>query len=194
MKLKRCFLLFAALLVTLPGCDVMKEFGGAYNITQCKYSFNSISGVNLAGTNISKNFALSDAFRLTSMLTGNSSSLPLSFALNVDVMNPNNSAALLHGLEYILNIDGVQFSTGTTNQSLNIPAGGTQVLPLSIGVDLIQLMKGESKDAVVNIAKNIIGIGDKKSGITIQLKPTFMIAGKAIKSPSYIPLNFTYPL
>lgn len=177
----------------LQSCNVMKEVGGAYNTIQCKYSFNSISGVNLAGTSISKSFAIADAFRLTSILTGNNSSLPMNFSLNINVENPNKSAALLHGLEYILSIDGVQFSTGTTDQSLNIPSGGSQILPVTIGVDLIQLMSGQSKDAIVNIAKNIIGIGDKQSNITIQLKPTFMIAGIPIKSPSYIPLNFTYP-
>lgn len=195
MRLKHLFPLFFTLLFTFQSCDVMKQVGGAYNITQCKYDFNSISSVNFAGANISKNLNVTDILRLTSLLTGsNNSSLPLSFALNLDVSNPNPSSALLHGLEYIINIDGVQFSTGHTEQSLNIPSGGSQILPLNIGVDLVQLMSGESKDAVVNIAKNIMGIGNQRSNITLQIKPTFMIAGIPIKSPSYIPLNFSYPL
>jgi LEA14-like dessication related protein len=99
---------------------------------------------------------------------------------------------MLNGLQYIISIDDIQFTTGSVNQALNIGAGQSQILPLSIGVDLATLMKSNSKDAVVDIAKNFIGIGNKKSNVSVQLKPTFMVGNVPITSPVYIPVSFSF--
>ncbi len=191
MKYKFLFLIFPVFLI-LSGCNVAKELGGAYNMINCKYDYNSISSLNLAGMNLSNGISLAHLPQITSILTGRATSIPLDFTLNLDVTNPNQSSALLHGLQYILSIDNVQFTTGTVNQSLNIPAGGKQLLPLTIGLDLAALLKGDSKNAVEKIAKNFIGIGNDKSNITIQLKPTFMIGGYPVTAPSYIPVTFAF--
>jgi hypothetical protein len=53
-------------------------------------------------------------------------------------------------------------------------------------------MKNNSKNAVVDIAKNFIGIGTKKSNVSVQLKPTFMIGSVPVTSPVYIPVNFSF--
>jgi LEA14-like dessication related protein len=191
--MKRVLILFlSAACVFLSGCDVMKQLGGAYTMTQCKYAYHSISDLSFSGMDLSKGVSLAYLPRITALLTGSSSSVPVNFTLNLDVNNPNASAALLNGLQYILSIDDVTFTTGTLNQSLNIPPSGTQLLPLVIGFDLIALLKGESKDAVVNIAKNFIGIGNKASNISFQIKPTFMVGSVPVTSPAYIPINFAF--
>lgn len=191
MKSKQLLILLTVLFC-LSGCDVAKQVGGAYTMTQCKYEYQSISNLNLAGMDLSKGLSLAYIPQITSVLTGKASSVPLNLTLNLNVANPNPSAALLNGLQYILSIDDVQFTTGTLNQSLNIPAGGSQALPLQIGVDLATLLTGDSKDAVQNIAKNFLGMSDKKSNVTLQLKPSFMIGGQAIASPVYIPVSFSF--
>ncbi len=192
MSIKRIFL-FLTVLIALSGCNVMKDLGGAYNMTQCKYDYNSISKLSLAGTDLSKGVTLASAPKLLALLSGvTPSSLPLDMTLNLNVNNPNQTAAALQGLQYILSIDDVQFTTGSLNQALSIPAGGTQVLPLNIGVDLATLISGGSKEAVIGIAKNFIGIGDKQSSVTLQLKPTFSVGGVPITSPVYIPVNFSF--
>jgi hypothetical protein len=53
-------------------------------------------------------------------------------------------------------------------------------------------MKSNSKDAVIDIAKNFIGIGNKKSNVKVQLKPTFMIGNVPVTSPVYIPVSFSF--
>ncbi len=191
MKIK---LLLTSLFVFifLSGCDVSKDLTSAYNMTQCKYSYKSISGLTVSGMNLSNGFSAAYIPKLTSFLSGSASSIPLNFTLNLDVNNPNQSQAVLNGLQYIISIDDVQFTTGNVNQSLNIKAGETQVLPLTIGVDVATLMKGESKSAVQNITKNFIGIGGKESKVTVQLKPTFIIGGQPITSPVYIPVSFSF--
>ena len=130
--------------------------------------------------------------KLLAVLGGTASSIPMNFTLNLDVKNPNATVAALNGLQYIISIDDVQFTTGQVNQALNIAGGASQTLPLNIGVDLATLMSGNSKTAVQNIAKNFIGIGSDKSNVTVQIKPTFMVGGRAITSPMYIPVSFTF--
>lgn len=179
--------------VMMVACDASKSsLGSAYNMINCKYSYKSISGLSISGMNLSNGLSLTNIPQITSILSGNASSIPLNFTLNMDVNNPNQSEAAFHGMSYILNIDGVQFTTGNVTQTMNIGAGQTQTLPLTIGVDLAQLMKTESKDAVTNIAKNFLGIGSQKSEVNLQIKPTFMIGSVPVQSPIYIPVSFSF--
>jgi LEA14-like dessication related protein len=191
MKSKHLIFVFA-LFLTYSGCDVAKQIGGAFTLTQCNFNYNSISNLSLSGTNLSNGLTAANILRLTSLLTGNTSSIPLDFTLNLNVDNPNHSAASLNGLQYTLTIDDVQFTTGEIDQAFQVAAGETQVLPLRIGLDLATLLKGESKDAVLTIAKNFLGIGTKKSKVSFQLKPTFDIGGYPLTSPTFIPVNFSF--
>jgi hypothetical protein len=86
----------------------------------------------------------------------------------------------------------VQFTTGAIDQAFNVAAGETQVLPLRIGLDLTTLLKGESKNAILTVAKNFLGIGSRKSNVSFQLKPTFDIGGYPLTSPTFIPVNFSF--
>lgn len=191
MKLKHFFSLLLAC-VLLQGCDIAKQVSGAYNLTQCKFDYNSITNLQLAGMDLSKGVNAMQLLQLTPLLTGQASSVPLHFNLNLDITNPNQSAAFLQGLQYILQIDGVQFTTGSINQALNIAAGGKQQLPLTIGFDLATLLKGDSKDAVVNVVKNIVGVNDQQSQITLQLRPNIKVGDYTIPSPVYLPVSFAF--
>jgi len=189
--MKKCVIILC-LCIILTGCDVLKQLGGAYNMTECKYSYNSITQMTLSGIDVTKGVSLSSIPAVLSILSGQATSIPLNFNLNLDVSNPNVSEAAMHGMEYILSIDNIQFTTGKSDRSLTIPSGGTQMLPLTIGFDLKSLLQGGTQDAVVNILKNIIGINDQKSNVTIQLKPTFMVGNLPVTSPVYIPVSFSF--
>jgi len=191
--MKKRILALLAIVATLVSCDsVQQGLKSTYNMINCEYNYKSISGLTVSGINLSNGLSLTSIPKITSILSGNASSIPLNFNLNLDVKNPNESAAMLHGMQYILSIDGIQFTTGSINQSLNIASGQSQTLPISIGVDLASLMKSNSKDAVVDIAKNFLGMGSKKSEVSLQLKPTFMIGNTPISSPMYIPVSFSF--
>ena len=189
--MKKSAIIFG-LCVILTGCDVLKQLGGVYNMTECKYNYNSITQMTLSGVDVSRGVSISSIPTILSILNGQATSIPLNFNLNLDVSNPNASEAAMHGMEYILSIDNIQFTTGKVDRSLTIPSGGTQMLPLTIGFDLKSLLQGGTQDAVVNILKNIIGINDQKSNVTIQLKPTFMVGNLPVTSPVYIPVSFSF--
>lgn len=189
---KKFFALFV-IVVTLAGCSNLQQgLSGTYNMINCEYSYKSISGMSVSGMNLSNGLSITSIPKVTSILTGSATSIPLNFTLNLNIKNPNQSAAMLNGLQYVVSIDDIRFTTGAVNQALNIAAGQTQTLPLSIGVDLATLMKNNSKDAVLNIAKNLVGMGSQKSNVSVQLKPTFMIGTVPVTSPIYIPVSFSF--
>jgi len=181
------------LAIALTGCDVAKQqVSGMYNLVNCKYSYNSISNLSVAGINASNGLSVSSIVKVTSILSGQAQSIPLDFTLNIDVNNPNTGAALMSGMDYIISIDDIQFTTGRINQSLNIAAGQTQKLPVTIGIDLATLMKNNSQSAITEIAKNFLGIGSQKSNVSVQLRPTFNVGQSRVTSPVYIPVNFSF--
>lgn len=193
--MKKRIITLLLLTTTLLSCDVSKELSsiyGAYNMVNCQYSYKSVSGMTISGMNLSNGLSVTNIPKITSILSGSATSIPLNFTLNMNVKNPNQSAAALQGLKYIISIDGIQFTNGSVNKSLSIQPGQEAVLPLTIGVDLATLMKDNSKDAVVDIAKNFIGIGGKQSHVTVELKPSFLVGTSTVTSPVYIPVSFSF--
>lgn len=187
-------LIFAALAcaLTATSCDVVKQVGSSYNMVNCKYEYNSISNLSMAGINVSEGLSLTNVAKVTSLLAGNTSSIPLYMTVNLDVTNPNLSTALMNGMQYALSVDGVEFTTGSLVNQFSVPAGETNVLPLVIGFDVAKLMTGETKNAATNAVKNLIGIGDKKSTVTLNIRPSFLVNGYTVTSPVYIPVEFAF--
>lgn len=178
-------------------CDVAQQVAGGLAMTQCKYEYKSISGLSLAGVNVQNISSLSSlsslgsAAGLLSALSTTSGKLPLQFTLNLNVSNPNTQTAILNGLGYILEIDGVQMTTGYLNEKIQVASNQTTVLPVTMAFDLKEAMSGKSLDAIKTLAYNIMGIGNSSSNVTFKLQPSLTIGGQQLKSPSYIPVSFT---
>lgn len=190
-------LLTVALLATLFwSCDVARQVAGTYNMTQCKYEYQSISGLTLSGINLQNATSLSSlnplaAANLVAAFTTNSGSLPLDFTLNLNVTNPGIQAALLNGMNYILEVDGLQLTTGSMQQQLQVAGGGSSVLPIKMSFDLKKALSGESLETIKNLAFNFAGIGNKPSNVTLKIKPDFLLGTQTISAPNYIPVSFT---
>ena len=183
------------ILVVMSSCDVAQQLLGTYQLTQCKYDFNSIAGLTLAGINLQNINSLAslnatNLLALTSAFTSKSGSLPMNFTLNLDVTNPGVQTALLNGLGYILEIDGRQMTTGTLKQKLQIDGGQKAMLPVQMAFDLKQVLSGESLEAIKNLAFNFAGIGNGASDVTVRLKPSFLIGKQTVETPNYIPVSF----
>ncbi|MCD7978726.1 MAG: hypothetical protein LUG51_16895 [Tannerellaceae bacterium] len=192
MRSKVCMFLLAACMLFIQSCDVSRQVSAAYYMAQCKYDYHSISRLSLAGIDLSNGVGLTTGPRVIAALAGHPSSVPLSFTVNLDVTNPQQSTAALQGLAYILKIDGIEFTTGSITQALQIPSGATRVLPVTIGLDLATLLTGDAGNAVQNIVKNFVGVGNEKSKVSLQIKPSFRIGRKTVSAPQYIPVNFTF--
>ncbi|MCL1937098.1 MAG: hypothetical protein FWF52_01720 [Candidatus Azobacteroides sp.] len=176
-------------------CNLAQQVVSAYQLTQCKYDYHSISGLSLAGINMQNISSLSslnplNLATLTAAFATKDGSLPLNFVLNLDVSNPGTQAAILNGLGYILEIDGHEMTTGTLNQKLQVDGGQKAVLPIQMSFDLKKALSGESLTSIKDLAFNFAGIGNKSSDVTIRLKPSITVGNQVINSPDYIPVSF----
>ena len=189
-------LVLMSLVGVMVSCDVAQQLAGTYSLTQCKYDYHSISGLTVGGVNLQDISSLSSLNPLAAanLLTAFSSpkgNLPMQFTLNLDVTNPGYQTALLNGLQYILEIDGIEMTTGGVDSKLQIATGQKAQLPITLGFDLKKVMSGQSADAIKNLAFNFAGIGSNPSKVTFKLKPTLLIGNQTLNSPSYIPVSFT---
>ena len=186
---------FIGILVLMFSCNTVQQLVGTYQLTQCKYDFNSITGLTIAGINLQNANSLSalnplSIAALTAAFSSREGSLPLNFTLNLNVTNPGVQTALLNGLGYILEIDNHQMTTGALQQRLEIGGGQQALLLIQMAFDLKQTLSGESMDAIRNLAFNFAGIGNGSSHVTVKLKPSFLIGNQTITSQSYIPVSF----
>ena len=174
-------------------CDVFKQIGGAYNLSQCKYDYKSIENIELAGVKLgkSKSISIAEIATLTTVLAGsNMQNIPFSMVLNLNVENPNEAAAYLNGLDYMIELNDMEFTTGKLDVPVRIEPGKSSVIPLSIGVDLKNLMNRYSKDKVSAEMSRFLGISPGQTKVTVKLWPKVLIGDVPIKSPAYIPVTF----
>lgn len=191
--MKTKLLVLITIFFTLLSCDVVRQKSQSlYNVANCDYNFNNIEDVSIGGINLSNGLSLSNIPRVTSMLSGSASTIPLDFLIGLDVKNNADTPALLAGLDYTVFIDDVKFTNGYMDQSMEIAGGATKPIALSVGVDLKTLLSGDMKDAVSESVKNIVGLGSSKSNFKVELRPSFNVKGTKVTSPIAIPLSFSY--
>ncbi len=192
--MKKITIILSTILL-LYSCDVVKQIGGAYNLSQCKYDYNSIDNIEIAGINLGKSKAISIAeiATLTTILAGGSmQNIPFSMTLNLDVENPNKAAAYLNGLDYTIELNDMEFTTGKLDTPIRIEEGASSVIPLSIGVDLKSLMNRYSKNKVSTEMSRFLGISPGQTKVTVKLWPRVLIGDVPIKSPAHIPVTFLF--
>ena len=193
--MKKAIIIFSTILL-MYSCDVVQQIGGAYNLSQCKYDYNSIDNVQIAGVNLGKAKSVSvlQIASLTTILSGGAlQNIPFSMVLNLDVENPNEkAAAFLNGMDYMIELNDMEFTSGKLDVPVRIEPGETTVVPLSIGVDLMNLMNRYSKDKVASEMSRFLGISPGQTKVTVKLWPKVLIGNKPIKSPAHIPVTFLF--
>ena len=194
MKRKSFFIMTIAIAVVIVSCTELKQLA---TLAKCDFKLKSVDNIQLAGVNIQQMQNLSqvnalDVVKLTSAYM--SKNLPLSFNLNVDTRNPNPTKAALTALDWILQIDDIDMTHGILNKRIEIaPNGGITTIPMNMNFDLFKVLTGESKDAVLNFAFNLTGVGNNTpSRITLKAKPTVMIGSVPIQYPGYISIKNTF--
>ena len=193
--MKKAIIIHSTILL-MYSSDVVKQIGGAYNLSQCKYNYNSIDNIQVAGVDLGKGKSVSilEIASLTTILSGGSlQNIPFSMVLNLDVENPNEKdAAYLNGMDYMIELNDMEFSSGKLDVPVRIEAGKSAVIPLSIGVDLKNLMNRYSKEKVSSEMSRFLGVSPGQTKVTVKLWPKVLIGDVPIKSPAYIPVTFLF--
>jgi len=192
MKQKVCGVLLVLSLAMMSGCEITKGLQSVYNLKYCEYKYQSITNLTVSGMNLSNGISMIQLPQILAILSGSAKSIPLDFTINLDVHNPNASQAAFQALQYMIQIDDVEFTTGNLMQPFSVDGGQTKQLPIQIGVDIVTLISNNSQSAILNIVKNFIGIGNEKSNVTVHLKPSFTVGSSRMTSPVFIPVSFTF--
>jgi len=172
----------------IVSCSVMKQVEQAKQFAKCEFHMTTIKNLELGGVNIQhvrsiKDLSLSKAARLTAALT--EKTLPLSFNLNLEARNPNDQTAAMNKLEWRLFVDEKELVAGQLDDRIEVLANASAEFPVAINMDLKKVLSGDSRDAVLKLAFNLVGEGDQPSNILLKIKPTVVVAGIPINYPGY---------
>lgn len=190
-KLKKTLII---LFVTmgLTSCEVLNQVAQTVNFASCKFNFNSVDNIQMLGFNLSKGMSKTD-LNITQLATLTNAiinkRLPVTFNVNVGVDNPNSIAASMAKMDYIITLNGKEVVNTSMNQSINVPANGSNVVSIPITTDLFQLFSGETGDAVMNLAFKLAGASSDPVQVGLKVKPYITINGQQLAYPTYITMN-----
>ncbi|MFA5650953.1 MAG: LEA type 2 family protein [Proteiniphilum sp.] len=193
--MKKVFsILIVALLFT--GCDVMNRIGGAYQLSQSEYRYNSLRDINLAGIDLgsASSISVSNLASIATLLAGGSTrqTIPFSMTLNMDVTNPNNNAAFLDALDYAILINDMEFVEGKMDVPIRIEPGQTSLVSIPVSVDLKSLMNRYSQQRVTNEMSAFLGITPNETSVTVKLWPKLTVGNTLLRVPTAIPVVFNF--
>lgn len=184
---------FFLLLISLLGlnCSVYETF---VNIARLKFKLGETNNFLLCGVKISDKSKLTD-FKTMELLQISSSfakgSLPVSFTLNIEAMNPNTGKdgypktnAAINSFPWRLLIDDKETISGNISSPVSVPGTGeTEIFPLQINLDLIPFFKEKGYESLINLALNIGGYGRTSSRIALYAKPSVSTSLGVISYP-----------
>lgn len=193
--MKKIFLVFI-IGTMLTGCDVANRIGGAYQLSQSEYRYNSLNNIQLAGIKIgsSSNISLSNLASIATVLAGgsNSQTIPFSMTLNMDVTNPNTRAAFLDALDYAISINDMELVEGKMDVPIRIEPSETIVIPVPISVDLRNLINRYSQERVASEMSSFLGVTRNETTVSVKLWPKLSVGNTLIKVPAPIPVEFKF--
>lgn len=192
---KKVFVRLAAVVliaVTMVSCEAIKSL---VQLKNCEYSYNSISGIKVAGIDFSSTstiMQMSNLTKIASLIAGNFSELPLEMTVNVNVKNPGEVAAAISNVKYDVAIDNIDVASGDLQKAFRVEPGKTSVLPVGIKTDLANLLNADNRSQVVKIVKNFTGISDDASTVKVKLRPTILQGKSNSLTLPAIPISFSY--
>ena len=174
-------------------CNFLKEIS---TLGKCEFRVTTLEDPEIAGVDVSQIRSFTDLSFVdmgiisASMLKGD---LPLSFTLNVEARNPNPAMAALNSLEYLAFIDDVEVARGNLDRRIEIPAnGGVTTIPLRLNTDLIDILKKDSRQALVNFGLNLADAGNRPTRVSIKVKPTILVGAMEINYPGYFTVKHDF--
>ncbi len=192
MKLIKAIIVLV-LVIAMTSCNVLQQASEISRLSKCEFRLYTVENITLAGINFQHvdsydDLNLMDVLKISSAVTKDS--LPLLFRLNVQARNPNSGVAAMNRMDWVLYIDDNEITQGLVNERIEIPPdGGVTTIPVGIHLDLMEVLTGESADAVINFALNLAGTGNRPTRIMLKAKPTIYVNGQAIEYPGYIKIK-----
>ncbi|MDR3666901.1 MAG: hypothetical protein P4L35_08670 [Ignavibacteriaceae bacterium] len=168
------------------------------NISRLKFKLGVVNNFTLNGVNLSNKKSINDlsipeALKLTSAFA--KGSMPATFTLNVNALNPNDGTggypktnATIVAFPWRLMINNKETVTGDIGSPFSVPGTGeAAVIPIQITIDLYKFFKDNTYQDLIALAMKLSGSGSSTGGspsdLALYVKPT-------VSSPLG---NITYP-
>lgn len=191
MKLSLYFIVI--IFFVISSCRTIRElkYFSKCEFRQDKISKADLGKVNLLDVNSFQDLGIVKAGQLA--LDFKTGKLPLTLTYMLEVRNPNDKTAAMEKLDWILEVDKQQVLNGTTSQRVEVtPNGGTASFPLSISLNVREVLSKKSLESIVNLVGGIKGTNEDDTGIRLKIKPRFKIFGATMAYPGYIKVGKTF--
>lgn len=165
--------------VTLTGCSVIQSF---VNLSRLQFKLKGVSTISVAGVPITGKKILGDfnVFEIAKVTEAFfKGSLPLTFTLDIAALNPNDGKggyartdAQLKSLPFRFVVDSRELLRGNIKNPVTIPGTGEQsMIPVDLSVDLLQVIKDQGYESLLNLALQVSGVGNGSSTVQLYAKP-----------------------
>lgn len=191
---KVSIVLITVMVFTFAGCGIVQSL---MNLSRLQFKLQGVSQISIAGVPLLGKKSLSDlnVFEIAKVTESFfKGSLPLTFTLNLMALNPNDGTggssktdAQLKSLPFRFVVDNRELVRGNIKSPVTIPGTGqTAVLPLDMSVDLLQVIKDQGYESLLNLALQVSGVGSGSSTVQLFAKPVVSTILGDISAPEEI--------
>ena len=171
------------------GCTVLKQ---AVALKDCKYAYSRMSDIMFMDMKPAEMATFTGAAKLAMGLLGNQPA-PLGFTIHLKVTNPNEGIAAMESLYYKVSLDSVEVAEGSSMEPFMVVGnGGEADLPLKINTDMKTLLQSDKRATVTKVIRNLVGVSNEPTDVTVYLKPTIRVGNGMLTSPVFFPVKFVY--
>jgi hypothetical protein len=178
------------------------------NLSRLKFKLGVVNNFTLSGINLSNKKTINDlsimeAFNLTSSFA--KGSMPATFTLNVNALNPNDGTggypktnATIVAFPWRLMINNKETVSGDIGSPFSIPGTGeAAVIPIQITIDLYKFFKDNTYQDIIALAMKLSGqstsTGGSTSDLALYVKPVVSSPIGNISYPQEIKvINYEY--
>lgn len=187
------YLLLFFILFEFTSCRTFRELKA---LSKCEFRNQSFARLEAGGLDLLKYQDLSqinllEAGKLALQMS-RQPEIPFFITFNVEVRNNHEKLAALEKLDWILEVDKKDLINGTSEDRFEVPAMGTNVLPIQTSFDLKKILGKTSLDGIFALVKGMQGTNEDDTRIRLKIKPRFRIAGARIAYPGYIKIGKTF--
>ncbi|HEY1008422.1 MAG TPA: LEA type 2 family protein [Sphingobacteriaceae bacterium] len=185
-------MMICAVAFSVGACGINKQMDQLQAFEKCRYEITSADSVYLGNVDITelvgrKEFNLARVPSL--MLAVLRQDVPLKAKINLRIENPAGQVAAINQFEYKILHKTTELATGFVNQKVSVQPGGVTVVPIQVNSNIYDLLSDpENQKAFADFISEGKS-GEKKTVLTVKIKPTLDIGNNQIKYPGYITVN-----
>jgi len=181
------------LVIALSSCGISRQAQQIKALEQCNYKLIDATNVTVAGTDVKKliNNQNINLVNIPALALGYlKQDIPLRAVLNLEINNPSSTTAGINNFDYKILINKQEIANGTVNQIVNVGAGQTVKVPVQLNANIFQFISnGKTLSDITAFLSGAAKGTEQKGMVTLQIKPSIMVAGALVKYPGFITID-----